>query len=426
MVNTKPSEIFEYDFRPENFKGEVIFVLDRSESMGWNCKTTLTKSGTVLKIETLRNAMCVALASSPERCAFNIVSFGTDREFLWEESKPFSKHNLTYAMNYVSTNVRPNMHGTEMLPALQEAVESRSKDRSSTQIIIVTDGELEDIGITDFVFKTRRDYQDRIRFFALGIGEEVSHRLIESIGEFGGGYSEVINITTKSSWEDRLIRMLKFGVAPDSWAYNISLGPGFERRSLLDYRFRQKPRENKVVSYIQATYPTPAFHPFAYRSLFFLLDIGSKMKSLPTCVTLKPRNADSKAGAKHSLHVQPTWTDRSTIHHLAVKAALIGLEAEANQKNPNAAQSDVGRQNAELLGEMFSIASKWTSFAVVDRKTETSDVVNISKAEMINIDLNDLEASAEFDVPRDWGSDSLIALNDTFGPSNHGFQHGSQ
>lgn len=150
-----------------------------------------------------------------------------------------------------------------------------------------------------------------------------------------------------------------------------------------------------MVSYIQAPYPTPAFHPFAYRSLFFLLNIGSKPP--PTEVTLKPRNAGTKTGAQHALQVQPTWTDRSTIHHLTVKAALVGLEAEVNQEKPDTAQSDIGRQNAERLGKMYSIASKWTSFVAVDRKTETSDVINISKADVIDIDRNDLGLSFELD-----------------------------
>jgi len=46
---------------------------------------------------------------------------------------------------------------------------------------------------------------------------------------------------------------------------------------------------------------------------------------------------------------------------------------------------------------MHSIASKWTSFVAVDRKTETSDVINISKADVIDIDRNDLGLSFELD-----------------------------
>jgi hypothetical protein len=80
-----------------------------------------------------------------------------------------------------------------------------------------------------------------------------------------------------------------------------------------------------------------------------------------------------------------------------VKAALVGLEAEVNQEKPDTAQSDIGRQNAERLGKMYSIASKWTSFVAVDRKTETSDVINISKADVIDIDRNDLGLSFELD-----------------------------
>ncbi|RMJ07746.1 hypothetical protein BHE90_010297 [Fusarium euwallaceae] len=395
MVNIKPRDIFEYDFRPENFAGEIIFLLDRSGSMGYG--GGLDSLETVTKIGTLRPAMNLALASLPEHCVFNIASFGTDCEFLWQESQQHSKENISYARRYVYKDVRANMGSTEMLFALQEVVKSRLEDRPSTQIIIVTDGELEDDGITSFVFKTHQAHQDRIRFFALGIGEEVSHRLIEDIGEFGGGYGEVINIKKKPQWEGHLMRMLRLGLAPSRWIYDISFGSGFERRSLREYRLGQNPKDKETVSYIQAPYPTPAFHPFSYRSLFFLFQVGLTKKLPPTKIMLKPRNTGSKAGAQHTLQVEPTWTDRSTIHHLAVKAALIDLEAEASRENTLVAQSDIGRQNAELLGKMYSIASKWTGFVAVDQKTESSAIVDIYKADLIDVDLDDLEASIEAD-----------------------------
>lgn len=80
--------------------------------------------------------------------------------------------------------------------------------RSSTQIIIITDGELEEDSILAYVWKTRQQLGHDTRFFALGIGTRVPHRLIGRIGEFGGGYGEIVDIEAHPRWSDRLMDML--------------------------------------------------------------------------------------------------------------------------------------------------------------------------------------------------------------------------
>ncbi|KAH8804351.1 von Willebrand domain-containing protein, partial [Xylogone sp. PMI_703] len=297
MVNIRPSDIFEYDFSHNNFDGEVIIIIDRSDSMGWGYGAG---SRSATKIKTLRRALPLAIVNMPSGCAFNFISFGTETEFMWDKSRPYSTDNIRYAKEYINAEVKANMGTTELLFAMKQAVEYRSKERSSTQIIIITDGEVDEINIVNFLLETRKKHGDKIRFFALGIGDSVSHLVNESIGEFGGGYGEVINLVGKPEWEDRFSRMLRFGVTHGSWDIDISLGPSFERRSLLDHRIHGEPwtQQNDVTPYIQA----PSFQPFAFRSLFFLLDIGSQTP--PEQITLTPKNTGSKYAKSHSLHVE--------------------------------------------------------------------------------------------------------------------------
>jgi hypothetical protein len=398
MVNVKPDEIFGDAVRAEMFTGEIIFVLDRSGSMGWTTRGTNRS-----KIETLRTAMRLSLASLPLTCAFNVISFGTKTYGLWEISQPHSQESLDAAQAYAS-EVEADMGGTELLCALEAVVKRRLKDKESTQIIVITDGELEPEPIIQFVWKTRQELRDQIRFFALGIGDRVSHRLIESIAEFGGGHGEVVDILQNGKWEGRINRMLRSAMEPNSWTCDIVLGPGFERTSLMAYEFGDKPRpEASLVPYIQAPSPTPPLHPFAYRSIFFLIDLGKNAP--PSEVTLTTTTTGAKTKT-YTRKVDRTWTDKRTIHHLATKAALAGLEAEVKQEKLAGAQTEVARHNAESLGMMYSITSKWISFVAVDRETKAVYEAKVYKANWEDISIDDLLVCAEMgdDTSSDAGS----------------------
>lgn len=121
------------------------------------------------------------------------------------------------------------MGGMELLSALESVVQQRTREDFSTQIIVLTDGEVWDTENTiDFVRKTRIETAEKVRFFALGIGDAVSHRLVEGIGREGGGLAEVVAVDVPGRWESRVIRMLKGALTPSRWQCEITLGGGCE------------------------------------------------------------------------------------------------------------------------------------------------------------------------------------------------------
>ncbi|TIC95876.1 von Willebrand factor A domain-containing protein [Colletotrichum higginsianum] len=382
MINIKPAEIFKDAPRADQFAGELLFVLDRSGSMGsLDYRGRQGKTGRT-KLATLKRAMPLALSSLPETCHFNVVSFGSDAEFLWRRSMPYTNENLDFAQRYLQ-RLEANMGGTELLHALKKAVDSRRAEQSSTQIILVTDGEVQSESILEFVWNKRQELGDKIRFFALGIGFQVPHRLINRIGEFGGGYGEVVDIEAKPQWEDRLIVMLAAGIGPKSWDCTIDLGEGFERQSLMTNRFwdestRQEAEAPGIVPFIQAPYPIPPVHPFAFRSIFLLLDLSSG--SPPTKLILSTTTDETKPGTEHVLFLEPTTTDSSTIQHLAAKAALLGLEAEVDRQIPNRRQEELVQKNAVALGINYAVLSRWTSYVAVQDSTGVVDEVHLCKA----------------------------------------------
>lgn len=105
------------------------------------------------------------------------------------------------------------MGGTELLSALQATVNARERSRT-TEIVMLTDGEVWGLDKTiNFVQDTTKITEGRVRFFALGIGNAVSHELVEGVAKAGGGYAEVIPVACQGGWEDRVVAMLDAALA---------------------------------------------------------------------------------------------------------------------------------------------------------------------------------------------------------------------
>ncbi|RAO73559.1 uncharacterized protein BHQ10_009571 [Talaromyces amestolkiae] len=389
MVTIRPNDLFGSAVRPQSFSGEILFLLDQSGSMGWT-----SEGSSRLKINTLRDAMSLVLSGLPDICVFNIISFGTATYGLWDRSRPYSVENIKEARTYAS-QVEANMGGTDLLRALKATVKRLTRARQSSQIIIITDGELELEPVVEFVWKTRQELQDKVRFFALGIGDNVSHRLIESIAELGGGYSDVIDVMKKPRWEDRLNRMVRSALQPDSWTFDISLGSNYEKRSLMAVQFGiEKLSDKSLVPYIQAPYPIPPLHPFSYKSIFILIDLrGGKLPSEVILTTTTP-GTKSKS---YYLSVETSNINNGAIHHLAAKASLLNLEEEVKKE---VTESETACVNAESLGETYSITSKWTSFLAVAQNEpaeKQNREVNLYKTTLKDIDIDKLLRSLDVD-----------------------------
>ncbi|KAI4599475.1 hypothetical protein KJ359_001917 [Pestalotiopsis sp. 9143b] len=209
MVSLRPNDIFGSAVRPESFSGEILFILDRSASMGWS-----VSGDQEFKINTMKRAVLLALAGLPSTCAFNIISFGSEVRGMWAESRECRESNLSHAREYTSV-VKADMGGTQVLLALEGALKNRMRIRSSTQIILVTDGEVDyepHNAILDCVLKARREFGDQVRFFTLGIGDNSAHGILESIAELGGGYCDVVDVAKSQRWESRFNRMLRPGM----------------------------------------------------------------------------------------------------------------------------------------------------------------------------------------------------------------------
>ncbi|KAF5632731.1 hypothetical protein F52700_6268 [Fusarium sp. NRRL 52700] len=405
-VNIRPNDLFRNAIIPQSFTGEILFLLDQSGSMAWtNSSPDYGIRRTVpRKIDVMREAMLLALSGIPSTCVFNVISWGSATVGLWESSRAHTRENIREAKSYVS-QIEADMGGTDLLRALESVVKRRMKDKS-TQIIILTDGELEPEDSIQFIWKKRQLFGDSIRFFALGIGDKVSHRLVESIAECGGGYSDVVHTTQTPRWHDRLNRLLKSALEPNSWTCDIELGSGFERKSLIDYKLDQEAaRESGKTPYIQAPFPISSLHPFSFASISFLIDLRHG-EQLPKAVTI----TTTKAGAKkktYELPIEQAPGNDGTIHRLVAKAVLLDLQDEIKR---GTAETQIAKANAEHIGTMYSITSKWTSFVAVSENQPTQTVeeqkMNHYKALFDEIDIDELLNNVSDDETSSYGSPS--------------------
>jgi Mg-chelatase subunit ChlD len=391
MVTINPRELFGSNIAVENVRAEILFIADRSGSM-------------IDKIEALKRAMRIFLKSIPENCYFNICSFGSSYSLLWPEARRYTQENQEIAERHIRDSFEANMGGTEILSAIKTVVEKRNTgDGITTEVIVLTDGEVWDTDDTiKFVQETRTKTDNNVRFFALGIGNAVSHRLVEGIGRQGGGFAEVIAVDTAGRWESRVIRMLKGALTPRHWNCEI-LVPNATLKSAEDAASRMMPIQRPAA--LQAPNQIPTLHAFRRTSIYFLVD--TQLMGQTTSITVQTVTV---SGQKIQMEIPLEKTDAKplTIHHLAAKALMNDLETgqswmhadkyqEYQKKDPTAFEQAV-KSEAEKIGMEWSIVGKWTSFVAVDNNDQIEQKTRIYRAERSEL--------ADLMRPRHFGSTS--------------------
>ena len=109
MVSLIPS------FQLDEQKTELIFLVDRSGSMGWNEQSS---------IEQAKKALQLFLHSMPSNCYFNIWSFGSQFSSLFPTSQKYDDDTLAQAKSHVLT-MEANYGGTEVFAPLKSIFEQK-------------------------------------------------------------------------------------------------------------------------------------------------------------------------------------------------------------------------------------------------------------------------------------------------------------
>ncbi|EME82850.1 uncharacterized protein MYCFIDRAFT_188098 [Pseudocercospora fijiensis CIRAD86] len=407
---------------------EIVFIADQSGSMSGG------------KNKALVAALQVFIKSLPLGVRFNICAFGNSYRFLWAKSRAYKEDHVAEALAFVS-NFQASYGGTEMLEPIKATFKKHLKNLP-LEIMLLTDGEIwQEHQVFSYINEQIRDKSVDARVFALGIGNDVSHTLVEGIARAGSGFAQFV--TQNEDTDAKVIRMLKAALYPHTKDYSMEINykhdPGSEEVDDFEFVERvsnllkiddapnkaQEKREsgepksffdptadadslinNEPVDryanlpiidtprILQAPSTIPPFFPFSRSTVFMLLGPDSAQKEIKS-VTLRaqapsgPLELDIPISGK----IQGT-----SIYKLAARKAIQDLEedrgwlqsatssedAETLIKNKYESRFDeIVERQAVRLGEKFQVASKWTSFVAVnnerndDGMTEAGETLSI-------------------------------------------------
>ena len=149
---------------------EYIFVVDVSGSM----------SG--FPLETSKRLLTDLIGQLRPTDYFNVVLFAGDSTVLSENSLAANKENLANAIRLL--NDQRGAGGTELLPAIQRAMNIPRQQNISRNVVVVTDGYVDgEEGVFDYI----RNNLGQSNVFSFGIGGSVNRYLIEGIAKAGMG-----------------------------------------------------------------------------------------------------------------------------------------------------------------------------------------------------------------------------------------------
>jgi hypothetical protein len=178
-----------------NINVEIILLVDLSGSMDPNMKA-------------LRQALQLFIQNLHDECLFNVCVFSSTFASMWQHCKPITTQTTSEVLGYIS-RLKANMGGTEISKALQRTVDQKGKS-CSTQVVVFADGAIWNMReVNNYIITAKASYGDELRFFALGIGDQMSHELIEGIAKYGGGFAETVGTDPSERWDDRVKRMLE-------------------------------------------------------------------------------------------------------------------------------------------------------------------------------------------------------------------------
>jgi Ca-activated chloride channel homolog len=149
---------------------EVTFVLDHSGSMGGS------------SIDQAKAALILALHRLTPADTFNVIRFNHRTDSLFAAPQPASAANVRGAERYVAA-IRAD-GGTEMLPALERALEPAEGAGRLRQVIFLTDGA---VGNESRLFEAIRERLGDRRLFTIGIGSAPNSYFMREAARLGRG-----------------------------------------------------------------------------------------------------------------------------------------------------------------------------------------------------------------------------------------------
>jgi Ca-activated chloride channel family protein len=178
---------------------DLTFVIDTSGSMAGP------------SIEQAKASLAAALTRLTTRDRFNVIQFNNTVRSLFSSPQPVTTTAMRKAVRYVEGLSADG--GTDMLPALRQALKSSQDSTRLQQIILITDGQ---VGNEDELFELLHHRLGTRRVFTIGIGSTPNSHLMRKTAEFGRGtFTYVANVSDVKETLDALFKKLEHPVLSD-------------------------------------------------------------------------------------------------------------------------------------------------------------------------------------------------------------------
>ena len=167
------------NYEIKDFSGNFMFIVDRSGSMYGN------------RIQMAKESLIYFLKSLPDtQSKFNIVSFGTKYEVLFDNFVEITEENINKAID-ISNRYDSDLGGTELLKPLIYLEKCLENNNKPARIFILTDGAVFN---TDECLNKIKEIGNKkdIRFFSLGVGQGCDEILVKGMSLKGNGISEFV------------------------------------------------------------------------------------------------------------------------------------------------------------------------------------------------------------------------------------------
>ena len=172
---------------------DLTFVIDTSGSMAGP------------SIEQAKTSLAAALTRLTTQDRFNVIQFNNTVRSLFSAPQPVTTAAMRKAIRYVEGLSADG--GTEMLPALRQALKSPQDSTRRQQIVLITDGQ---VGNEDELFELLHHRLGTRRVFTIGIGSTPNSHLMRKTAEFGRGtFTYVGNVSDVKDKLDALIKKLE-------------------------------------------------------------------------------------------------------------------------------------------------------------------------------------------------------------------------
>ncbi len=179
MLMVQPPERFKIEDIPPR---EYIFVLDISGSM----------SG--YPLQTAKELIKNLVSDLKETDTFNLILFSGASLQMAEKSVPANEENINEAIRIIDE--QEGAGGTELAPALRDAIAIPGKKDVARSIVVITDGYIYG---EEEIFEIIHENIGGTDFFPFGIGRGVNRNLIEGIAKTGQGEPFVVTDQEEAS-----------------------------------------------------------------------------------------------------------------------------------------------------------------------------------------------------------------------------------